>query len=242
MGRSDFPIEGASILVVGASGGLGGPLSRALAGHGARLTLAGRDEARLAAVGVEGAARVTGDLRDPAVPAELVAAAVQAHGRLDGVVNAAGIVAFGPLEELSDGTLDALLAVNVAGPVRLVRAALPHLRRAAAEPRAGQEQGQAFVLSLSGAVVEAPTAGMAAYAASKGAVAAFDAALARELRSARVRVVDARPPHTETGLSARPLAGHAPNLPRGLEPQAVAARLVRAVAAGERDVPSSAFV
>ncbi|MFM9133338.1 MAG: short-chain dehydrogenase, partial [Actinomycetota bacterium] len=58
---------------------------------------------------------------------------------------------------------------------------------------------------------------------------------------AGVRVVDARPPHTETGLATRAVAGPAPQLPQGLEPPAVAARIVAAVTGGETDLPSSAF-
>jgi cyclic-di-GMP-binding biofilm dispersal mediator protein len=82
---------------------------------------------------------------------------------------------------------------------------------------------------------------MAAYSASKAALTAFDAAAGRELRRAGVRVIDARPPHTETGLAERPAAGQPPKLPTGLDPDAVAARIVAAIVDNERDLPSSAF-
>lgn len=234
-------LDGASVLVVGASGGLGAPLTRALAAHGARLTLAGRDEARLAALAPPGAAVAVGDLRDPATPGAFVEAAVAAHGRLDGVVFIAGVSAFGPIADLTDDVLAHLVEVNALAPIRLLRAAIPHLRAAAAQPRPGTV-GQAFVVDTSAVIAESPVAGMAAYSASKGALAAFDAAAARELRSARIRVIDARPPHTETGLAGRPVAGVAPRLPRGLEPERVAERIVEAIVAGERDLPSSAFL
>jgi hypothetical protein len=55
-------------------------------------------------------------------------------------------------------------------------------------------------------------------------------------------VIDARPPHTETGLATRPLAGVAPKMPEGLAPDAVAARIVAAVLSGERDLPTEAFL
>ena len=61
------------------------------------------------------------------------------------------------------------------------------------------------------------------------------------VQSAQVDVIDARPPHTETGLATRPLAGSAPKMPTGLEPAAVAERIVAAIEAGETDLPSSAF-
>jgi short-subunit dehydrogenase len=82
---------------------------------------------------------------------------------------------------------------------------------------------------------------MAAYSAAKAGLTAFDAALATELRRRRIRVLDVRPPHTETGLATRPVAGEAPRLPQGLDPDAVAERVVRALADDERDLPSTAF-
>ena len=97
------------------------------------------------------------------------------------------------------------------------------------------------MVNVSAVVAEQPTAGMAAYSASKAALAAFDAAAGRELRRARIRLLDARPPHTETGLASHPVAGTAPTLPRGLDPAAVAARIVAAVENGERDLPAHAF-
>jgi hypothetical protein len=56
-----------------------------------------------------------------------------------------------------------------------------------------------------------------------------------------VRLLDARPGHTETGLATRPVEGRAPSFPPGLDPDAVAARIVRAIVDGEKDLPSSAF-
>jgi len=82
---------------------------------------------------------------------------------------------------------------------------------------------------------------MAAYSASKAAAWAAMTAAARELRRRRIDVIDARPPHTETGLATRPLAGTAPKMPEGLMPDVVAARIVTAVVAGERDLPTEAF-
>ena len=67
-------------------------------------------------------------------------------------------------------------------------------------------------------------------------------ASARELRRRQIDVIDARPPHTETGLAMRPIAGIAKAMPRGLDPDLVAARIVRALIAGERDLPTDAFV
>ena len=229
-------LDGARVLVVGAGGGLGAPLCAALEAAGARLTLAGRRREPLEALGIEGAAVVTADLTDPAGPPAMVEAAVAAHGGLDGVVLVAGVVAFGPVAELADATLVELVGANFLGPVRLLRAAAGPLAAGAAER--GEES---FVLNVSAVVAEQAPASMAVYAASKAALTSFDDVAGRELRRSKVRVVDARPPHTETGLAKRPIAGTSPRLPQGLDPSAVAARLVAAIEDDERDLPSGQF-
>ncbi|WP_369056419.1 SDR family NAD(P)-dependent oxidoreductase [Kineococcus terrestris] len=225
-------LDGAAVLVTGASGVLGGHLARGLADAGARLVVSGRDDGRLGELPGQA---VTADLRLPGEPERLVEEAVAHLGRLDVLVHAAGVVAFGPAADADDDLLDELFLANTLGPVRLLRAAVPHLRAAAAE-----RPGASAVL-LSAVVAEQPVAGMAAYSASKAALTAFDAALAKELRREGVRVLDVRPPHTETGLAGRPLAGSAPKLPTGLDPAAVAERVLRALAGEERDLPASAF-
>lgn len=219
------------VAVVGASGGLGAPISRLLAERGAEVVLAGRDRARLGQVGLPASTAVTLDLRDPSAGDALVASVAEAHGRLDGVVVAAGVVAFGDLAETDDAVIEELFLTNVMGPLWLIRRVAPMLI-----------ESRGFLLNISAVVAEQPLAGMAAYAASKAALTAAGRALARELRRAGVQVIDARPPHTETGLAGRPLAGTAPRLRPGLRPGDVAGRLVAAVEAGEAEVASQQFM
>jgi cyclic-di-GMP-binding biofilm dispersal mediator protein len=227
-------LRGLSVLVAGATGGLGAPISRRLAQEGAQLTLVGRDLERLEALGLD-ASLVTGDLRTPQTAERAVAVAVEAYGHIDGLVVASGVVAFGPVGDLSDEVLTDLFTVNTLAPIRLLRACLPGLTASALEGRSP------FAVLLSAVVAEQPTAGMAAYSASKAALTAYDAAAGRELRRAGIRMIDARPPHTETGLAQRPLAGAAPRLPQGLDPDSVAARVVAAIVDDERDLPSTSF-
>lgn len=230
LGRVTSALSGRVVAVVGATGGLGSAMSRRLAAAGAHLVLAGRRRDALEALGVDGATSVVLDLRDANAGDRLVEAVVEVHGRLDGVVNAAGVVAFGPLTDTDDVVVEELFLTNVVGPLWLLRRVLPLL-----------EASRGFVANLSAIVAEQPLPGMAAYSASKAALTAADRALARELRATGVRVLDVRPPHTETGLAGRPLTGSAPRLPTGLDPEAVAARIVTAIEAGERDLPSDAF-
>jgi len=224
-------LAGKHFLVVGATGGLGAAISQELVQAGARVTLSGRDAGRLSSMSAElggsVVATIEADLTDPATPERLAGAAESEA--IDGLVLAAGVVAFGPLTELDDDDLDQLFLVNVLGPIRVLRALVPRL------------QSGATVVSLSAVVAETPTAGMAAYSATKGAITAFGHALAHEVRRAGVRVLDVRPPHTETGLAGRPIAGQAPRLPTGKSPQEVARRIVAAIVDDEKDLPASAF-
>lgn len=227
-------VTGRSIVVVGATGGLGRPIARRLADRGARLTLVARDADRLAATGVPGLA-VAADVRRAGAAERIVERASTEYGGIDGLVFAAGVVAFGAVADTPDDVLIEVFTLNALAPIRLLRAALPALGASAS---AGREP---FVVHISAVVAEQPMPGMAAYSASKAALAAFDTAAARELRRSGIRLIDVRPPHTETGLAHRPIAGAAPRLPQGLVPQAVADRIVAAIVDGERDLPSTAF-
>ncbi|TFD61740.1 SDR family oxidoreductase [Cryobacterium suzukii] len=227
-------LSGSSVLVVGATGGLGRAIAHLLSEEGALLTLHGRSTARLAELGTSGAT-VTGDLSDPGTATQLVSAALAAYGRLDGIINAAGVVAFGPMADVTDETIDTLMAVNTTAPMRLLRAAYPALIESSGGLR------DPFFVTLSGVVSERPTANMAAYSASKAALAAFGQAAGREMRRDGIRFLDARPGHTETGLATRPIQGSAPQLPHGYQPADVARRIVDAIISGERDLPSTAF-
>lgn len=97
------------------------------------------------------------------------------------------------------------------------------------------------VVNISGVIAEQNLPGMVAYGASKAAVAAFDQGLTREARRSGVRVLDARPPHTETGLADRPIEGTAPRMPDGLSPARVAQVICDGIASGTTELPSTAF-
>ncbi|MBX7447589.1 SDR family oxidoreductase [Mycolicibacterium sp. 3033] len=222
---TDF--SGKAYLVVGASGALGSRVAQALAARGAALTVTGRSADALAAF--DGAHVVTADLRDPDAGRSVVAAAVEQHGHLDGVVIAAGVVAFGPVTDIDDDTVDDLVLVDFLAPLRVVRAALPELAPGG------------VLLNISAVVAEKPMANMAVYSAVKAAAAALFTAVRGEARRRKIRVVDVRPPHTETGLAGRAIAGEPPRLPTGLDPDVVAERIVNALLGDETDVPSSAF-
>lgn len=222
-------LSGKTFLVVGATGALGSRIARLLAGRGADVTVSGRSHDALTGLGIDGAHAVAADLREPDAPRSVVAAAVERHGRLDGMVIAAGVVAFGPLTDLDDDTVDDVVILDFLAPLRLIRAALPVVAPGG------------VILGISAVVAEKPMANMAVYSAAKAASAALFTAVRGEARRRKIRVVDVRPPHTETGLAGRAIAGDPPKLPTGLDPDAVAARIVEALLGTETDVPSTAF-
>lgn len=207
------------VLVAGATGALGGAVARELAARGAALALHGRDAGRLDALARElgAGAAVAADLSVAGEPERLAAEAAEALGGLDAVVCAVGVVAFGPARALDDATLEALVAVDLVAPLRLTRAAAEHLGRGG------------VIVNVSAVTAELPTAGMAAYSAAKAALTAFDRAAARELRREGIRLVDVRPPHLDTGLETRPIAGTAPRLAAGQAAAAWARRIADAL-------------
>ncbi|MDP2290181.1 MAG: SDR family oxidoreductase [Actinomycetota bacterium] len=216
------------MLLAGATGGLGRAIGAELHRRGAALTLVARNAAHLGELALPGA-RVALDLRAPDACVAAVRAAVEHRGQLDVVVNAVGVVAFGPVDELSIDTMEELFLTNTFVPIVLAQEALRVLRPGGT------------IVNISGVIAETNLAGMAAYGASKAAVRAFDQALAREARRRELRVLDARPPHTETGLADHPIAGVAPRMPRGLAPEHVATVICDALESGAADLPSSAF-
>jgi len=216
-------LRDAHVVVVGATGVLGANIATQLAAASARVSAIVRDHTRLDGASVSQYALA--DVTDH----EALRTALASVAPFDGVVNATGVVAFGNVVDLDDATLARLFAVNSIAPIVMLRESAVHMNDGG------------FFVNISGVVATQPVAGMAAYSASKAAAWAAMTAAGRELRRRRIDVIDARPGHTETGLATRPLAGVAPKMPEGLAPNVVAARIVAAITAGERDLPTEAF-
>lgn len=219
---------GANVLIAGATGGLGSRFVARLAAAGAHVTAVGRDTERLAMLDVDPAQTIALDLRLPHAGASAVQAAAS-HGPIDLLINATGVVAFGMVSELSIDAMEELFLTNVFVPIMLSQAALPSMA-----------QGGAIV-NISGVIAEQNLPGMATYGASKAALRSFQQGFAREARRYKVRVLDTRPPHTETGLVDRALEGEAPKFGPGLDPDGVVATILEAISNGAIDLPSTAF-
>jgi NAD(P)-dependent dehydrogenase (short-subunit alcohol dehydrogenase family) len=203
---SDVSGDAARVAVVtGAASGIGRAAATRLRADGWAVVAVDRDADRLAwvdATGDAGLVSCSADVSADAGNAEIVAAALDRFGRLDGVVLNAGVASSGSLESQSMDEVDRVLGVNLRGVMLGVRAAIPALRASG---------GGAIVVtaSVSGQYGD-PT--MWAYNASKGGALNFARAAAIDLGADRIRVNAVCPgPIRSTGMT-KPLERHAPDL------------------------------
>ena len=236
--------QGKSVLITGASEGIGRALAIALAEEGAHLTLAARNAARLEevaaaceALGAKAIA-VPADVTASADAARMVDAAVSAHGALDALVLNAGGSMWAPFESMEDpeGAARKLMELNFFSCLRLAKEALPHLRRSK-----GLLVPVASVAGFSGI----PTRTL--YSASKHALVGFFESLRVELRGSGVDVTIVAPDFVVTELHARAMGADGQAIGSGrLDPRKVmtadacARLMVRAMAKRRRLLVTSA--
>ncbi len=196
------PLQGKVVLVTGASSGIGEATALALARAGARVAIAARRRDRL-----DGVARRIADLRseslvleaDVARPEEaesIVGRTVERWGRLDVLVNNAGMMLLSPIERARVEDWRRMLDLNLLGLMVATRAALPHMRR--------QKDGHVVNISSTAGRVANPDASV--YAATKFGVGAFSEALRREVYRDNIRVTVIEP-----GAVATELREHVPD-------------------------------
>lgn len=158
-------LSGRSALIVGAARGIGRGIAERFVGEGARLVLADADpEAGAATAAALDAHFVAADISRPEDAEAAVAATVEAHGRIDVLVQNAGIYPWTLIENTSPEEWDRVLAINLRGCFLAARAALPHMR--------AQGGGRMlFTSSVTGPQVSSP--GHGHYAASKAGINGF---------------------------------------------------------------------
>jgi NAD(P)-dependent dehydrogenase (short-subunit alcohol dehydrogenase family) len=203
---------GKSVLITGASEGIGRALALTLAAEGANLVLAARNPARLEEAVAECSARgaavtsVCGDVSSPADAARFVACALERFGRLDILVNNAGITMWSRFDAVSDfAVYDRLMAVNFMGAVHTTAAALPHLKATR-----GLIVAVASIAGLTGVPERT------GYAASKHAMVGFFESLRIELAGSGVDVTIIAPDFVVSQIHRRAIG---PNgQPLGVSP------------------------
>lgn len=225
-------LSGAVIILTGAAHGIGRATLERLAERGARVVAVDHSPFDLPGSAERAGARtVVADVADPAHGQTVVDAALSAYGQLDAVVANAGIGYVGSLAEMPADTLSGLVAVNLRGPMLLVRAALPHLLTA--------RDGSAvvFTSSIAGVV---PVPREAAYCATKGGLEAFAGALREELHGTPVTVSTVRPGVVRTRFMEARSEPYRRKWPRPMPPERVARAIVEVLESGapHRSVPS----
>lgn len=225
-------------IVTGGGAGIGAAICRELADRGSHVVVADLDGAaaeRLAAT-LPSATAATVDVTDTEALRELVAATVREHGRLDVMVNNAGVLFSGPFEETTDAHWQTALGVNLAGVVTGARAAYDQMLT---QPTGGHILNTA---SLAGLM---PAPWMTPYTTTKWAVVGFSRALRAEAAGRNVTVTALCPGYTDTKLldevvdpSASVRQGDFRKTAKGFQgrlmtPEHVAAKGVEGLAAGK---------
>lgn len=227
-------LTGKKILVVGASGALGSEAVKQLRQQGAEVLGTASSNETAAKIPQSAEVRLLLDLTEPESITTLTDY-LNAASEVDGVINAAGVVAFGPAHELQADTISKLMQINSQGPMQLLSQLHPSLKRSA---EAGKEP---FVINITGVVAEMPLPNLAGYSGSKTAIHGFLAGLTREWRRDGIRVISACPGHTETGLADRAIQGEAPKFPAGFSAEHVVTRIIGAILNDEKELPATAF-
>lgn len=173
-------LEGRSILVTGASSGIGFAIARLARDHGASVALHGLDEAATLQAAAEiGARPIVADLKEREAPARMVAQAVAALGRLDGLVNNAAMLDRDTIDDLDIDLFDAVMAVNLRAPLLAIAAALPHMEAGA---------GGASVVNIGSVNAWCGATKLLSYSASKGGLMTATRNLGDALAGRGVRV------------------------------------------------------
>jgi short-subunit dehydrogenase len=228
-------IEGARILITGASSGIGRELARALLRQGADVVVTARREDRLRELADEFRSagrriiRVVGDITDMAVRESLLRAAQDTLGGLDILVNNAGVGAIGPFSRASADRLRRVMEVNFFAPAELIRTALPLLR-------AGRRP---LIVNMGSVLGHVALPHKSEYCASKFALHGLSDALRAELSREGIDLLLVSPSTTESEFVDHVLEtdGRPPRRPPGrMSALRVARKTVRAMCRGRHEI------
>jgi len=179
-------------LVTGGSSGIGFALARMLRDEGYALTLVSRTAAKVESAAAElGASAVAADVSLEDDCERALAAHIERHGRLDVLVNSAGLGIGGRVEDMTAKQWDLQFGVNLRGLFLLTRGAIPLLR-----------ETRGHIVNLASIAGTLPTPGLAAYGATKAAVIAFTRSLNEELDGDGVRARALCPAFVDTPMAA----------------------------------------
>ncbi len=236
MASVERDLNGAVVVLTGASSGIGRCAAHGLARAGARLVLASRSEPALLEaarecerLGAEVLAVVT-DVRDEAAVEALAAGAIERFGRVDVWANVAGVIAYGRFEEMPSEIFRGVIETNLFGMVHGARAALPHFRR----------QGSGTLINVASVWARVTSPAVSPYVTSKFAIRAFSDCLRQELAdSPGIEVATILPQAVDTPIfrqAANYVGRRVRPIPPVLDPEEIARGIVRCAANPAREV------
>lgn len=180
-------IDGKVAIITGSGRGIGAATARLLAAHGARIIVSDLDEGpaaeTVAAIRAAGGEAISfpGDVTDPAFPPAIMQQAVETYGGLDILVNNAGFTWDGVIHKMTDEQWEAIIAVHLTAPFRMIRAAAGVMRDRAKEEIARDGQAQVRkIVNVSSISGTHGNAGQANYAAGKAGVIGLTKTVAKE--------------------------------------------------------------
>ena len=184
-------LDGKVAIVTGSARGIGRATAELLSEHGASVVIndLDGDVARQTASEIAGETVVyAGDLTKPGAPDELVAAAIDAWGRIDIIVNNAGYTIDAPIHKMSDDAFQRMLDIHTVVPFRVIRAAAPHLREPAKAERERGEEVFRKIVNVSSISGTMGNAGQSNYSAGKAGVVGLTKTLAKEWGQFKINV------------------------------------------------------
>lgn len=189
-------IAGKVVVITGASSGLGEAAARELAKDGAHLILGARRMDRLRQLADElslpGDAAVESDVTRFEDLEQLVGRAIELHGRIDVMINNAGVMPHSPLDRLKVADWSWMIDVNIKGVLHGIAAALPHI----------QAENRGHIINVSSVAGHKVRPGAAVYAATKSAVRVISEGLRQEVKRSNIRVTVISPGAAATELAA----------------------------------------
>lgn len=203
--------SGKTALVTGAAGGIGAAVVKSLRGLGVRVAVADRDT-----TGIEAEAHLPGDLLEAAYADGLPAAAARALGRLDIVVNNAGVITRGAVDATTEADWDLSVGVNVQAPFRICRAAIPLMAA----------QGGGAIVNVASCWGLRPGPGHAVYCMTKAAIASLTQCMGMDHAHQGIRINAVAPNEVNTPMLRTGFAK------RGFDPDTAVAELGKTVPLG----------
>jgi short-subunit dehydrogenase len=232
-----FVIKGKSVLITGASGGLGEALARECASRGARLALTGRNYRSLNAIAKTLRARAYRlDVNKTASVSKMVPKVLRDFEGIDVLINNAGMHMFATVAKMPEAALQETLNVNLFGPLRMIQAVVPVMRL----------QGRGMIVQIGSTVAYRSLENIGAYSATKAALMRLTESLRMELHGTGIQVLDVSPGVLTTKLREHawyrgPKPAPSDSLPFARESEETAKEIVDAIEAGRRDIMSAAW-